>query len=169
METLPDHQREIMSLSSQLYVRSRRSHVSRLHHKYTLHRVLRQELYRRLYRDHLCAFRCLAVHQGHFHDRLETHTKTLFSRWIGYLSVKLRHRSRPKKFPGSPADRYTRFRKMFQRQCQHLSTKRRRRGSIHLQIHLSLQRHLTFEFIRKLFVLHLQSTGIHQKISVCYL
>jgi len=88
METLPDHQREIMSLSSQLYIRSRRSHVSRLHHKYTLHRVLRQELYRRLYRDHLCAFRCLAVHQGHFHDRLETHTKTLFSRWIGYLSVK---------------------------------------------------------------------------------
>jgi hypothetical protein len=56
---------------------------------------------------------------------------------------------------------------MFRCQCQHLSTKRRRRGSIHQQGHLSLQRYLTFEFIRKSFVLHQQSTGLHQKISVC--
>ena len=34
---------------------------------------------KRLYKDHLCAFRCLVVHRGHFHDRLEPHTKTLFS------------------------------------------------------------------------------------------
>jgi hypothetical protein len=30
------------------------------------------------YRDHLCTFRCLAVHQGNLRDRLETHTKALF-------------------------------------------------------------------------------------------
>lgn len=41
---------------------------------------------KRLYRDHLCAFRCLAVHLGQ--DRLETHTKTLFPRWIDYQSAK---------------------------------------------------------------------------------
>jgi hypothetical protein len=29
------------------------------------------------YRDHLCAFRCLAVHQGNLRDRLETHIKAL--------------------------------------------------------------------------------------------
>ena len=30
------------------------------------------------YRDHLCAFRCLAVHHGNLRDRLETHTKAVF-------------------------------------------------------------------------------------------
>ena len=43
---------------------------------------------KRLYKDHLCVFRCLAVHRGRLEDHLETHTKTLFSRWIDYLSVK---------------------------------------------------------------------------------
>jgi hypothetical protein len=43
---------------------------------------------KRLYKDHLCVFRCLAVHRGRLEDHLETHTKSLFSRWIDYLSVK---------------------------------------------------------------------------------
>ena len=34
------------------------------------------------YQDNLCAFPCLAVHHGHLRDRLETHTKALFDRWV---------------------------------------------------------------------------------------
>ena len=36
------------------------------------------------YKDHLCAFRCPAVHRGHFQDRLENHTKTLYDRWVQF-------------------------------------------------------------------------------------
>ncbi|CAG2213159.1 unnamed protein product [Mytilus edulis] len=41
-----------------------------------------------VYKDHLCAFRCLAVHHGHRTDRLETHTRALFDRWIQFAADK---------------------------------------------------------------------------------
>ncbi|XP_071137847.1 uncharacterized protein [Mytilus edulis] len=41
-----------------------------------------------VYKDHLCAFRCLAVHHGHRTDQLETHTRALFQRWIQYAEDK---------------------------------------------------------------------------------
>jgi hypothetical protein len=54
------------------------------------------------------------VHRGHFHDRLETHTKTLFSRWIGYLSVKNRDIDPdPKGFRGVQLTDITDFEKCF--------------------------------------------------------
>jgi hypothetical protein len=40
------------------------------------------------YKDHLCAFRCLAVHRGHLRDRLETHTRALFDRWVQFANEK---------------------------------------------------------------------------------
>ena len=54
-----------------------------------------------------------------------------------------RHPSRPQKLPGSPVDRYIRFRKMGRRQCQYLSTKKRRRGSTHLHLNL-FENHLSY-------------------------
>jgi len=45
---------------------------------------LEKDSRKRLYKDHLCVFRCLAVHRGHLEDHFETHTKILFSRWIDF-------------------------------------------------------------------------------------
>ena len=119
---------------------------------------------KRLYKDHVCAFRCLAVHRWHFQDRLEPIPKLYFpvgsTIWVWKTETSIQIQ---KIFWGL---QLTDIPEMFRCQCQHLSTKRRRRSSIHHQGHLSLQRHLTFEFIRKSFVLHQQSTGLHQKISV---
>ena len=42
----------------------------------------------KVYRDHLCAFRCLAVQQGHLENHRETQTKIMFFRWIDYLNGK---------------------------------------------------------------------------------
>ena len=42
----------------------------------------------KFYKDHLCAFRCLATHQGHQRDRLETHTKALLGQWVQYMQEK---------------------------------------------------------------------------------
>ena len=42
----------------------------------------------KFYKDHLCAFRCLATHRGHQRDRLETHTKELFNKWVEYIQHK---------------------------------------------------------------------------------
>ena len=70
--------------------------------------------HKRLYRDHLCAFRCLVVHRGDLDDRLETHTKPLFSRWIDYLSVKYRDIDPdPKSFQGVQVTEIPDFEKCF--------------------------------------------------------
>ena len=42
----------------------------------------------KFYKDHLCAFRCLATHQGHQYDRLEMHTESLFAKWVEYMQNK---------------------------------------------------------------------------------
>ena len=42
----------------------------------------------KFYKDNLCAFRCLATHQGHQRNRLETHSKSLFNKWVHYMQHK---------------------------------------------------------------------------------
>ena len=42
----------------------------------------------KFYKDHLCAFRCLATYQGHHKHRLEMHTETLFAKWVQYMQHK---------------------------------------------------------------------------------
>ncbi|CAC5360232.1 KRAB [Mytilus coruscus] len=53
------------------------------------------------YKDNICAFRCLAVDQGHWKERLETHTKALFIRWIQFAGERQLDVN-PSNFPGLP-------------------------------------------------------------------
>ena len=55
-----------------------------------------------VYKDHLCAFRCLAVHQGHFKDKLETHTTALYDRWVQFTKDKHMDVYDKSVFPGLP-------------------------------------------------------------------
>ena len=56
-----------------------------------------------LYTDHLCAFLCLAVHQGDQSDRLEVHTRALFDRWVQFANDKhLDVGSDPMQYQGLP-------------------------------------------------------------------
>ena len=69
------------------------------------------------YKDHLCAFRCLATHQGHHRDRLETHSKVLFKKWIEYIQNKCPNVSislDPKAFKGVELSQLAYFEKCFQ-------------------------------------------------------
>ena len=72
---------------------------------------LDKDSHKRLYKDHLCIFRCLDVHWGYLQDRLGTHTKTIFPLVRPSECERPRHRSRHKKLSGTPADRNSRFRK----------------------------------------------------------
>ncbi|MCK5921339.1 MAG: hypothetical protein KAG66_10385 [Methylococcales bacterium] len=65
------------------------------------------------YKDHLCAFRCLAVHQGHLKDRLETHTKALFDRWIQFAN-ELQLDVDPIQYKGLPLHQMAYFERCFQ-------------------------------------------------------
>ena len=55
-----------------------------------------------MYQDNLCAFRCLAVHQGHHKDSLETHTKALYDRWVQFAKDKHMDVYDRFDFPGLP-------------------------------------------------------------------
>lgn len=53
--------------------------------------------------DHLCAFRCLAVHHGHLTGRLETQTNTLYEQWVRFSADKhLQVPTDPKQYNGLP-------------------------------------------------------------------
>lgn len=69
----------------------------------------------RPYRDHLCAFRCLAVHRGNLTDRLEIHTKTMFQRWVHINRETHREVTEdPKRYQGLPLDQLAYFEKFFE-------------------------------------------------------
>lgn len=56
-----------------------------------------------IYEDHLCAFQCFAVHQGHLNDQLGTHTKALYDRWVEFAKDRnLDVYNKPADFPGLP-------------------------------------------------------------------
>lgn len=56
------------------------------HLNYPLGNAVHLPEQKQFYKDQLCAFRCLAVHQGHLKDQLESHTKALFDRWVQFAS-----------------------------------------------------------------------------------
>ena len=71
----------------------------------------------KLYKDKLCAFRCLATHQGHQRDRLETHTKALLDQWVQYMLNKCPNSnisSDPKQFKGVELSQLSYFEKCFE-------------------------------------------------------
>ena len=71
----------------------------------------------KFYKDHLCAFRCLGVHQGHQRDRLETHVKILFNKWAQYMQHKCPENNislDPKTFKGVELSQLLYFEKCFQ-------------------------------------------------------
>ena len=71
----------------------------------------------RFYKDQLCAFRCLGVHQGHQRDRLETHVKILFNKWVQYMQHKCPENNislDPKTFKGVELSQLVYFEKCFQ-------------------------------------------------------
>jgi hypothetical protein len=43
--------------------------------------LVKSRIGKQLYKYHLCAFLCLAVHRGHLTDTLETHVKDLHDKW----------------------------------------------------------------------------------------
>ena len=71
----------------------------------------------KFYKDHLCAFRCLGVHQGHQRDRLETHVKILFNKWVQYMQHKCPENNislDPKTFKGVELSQLVYFENCFQ-------------------------------------------------------
>ena len=67
------------------------------------------------YRDHLCAFRCLAIHRGYLNDHLETYTKTLFQRWIQFNKELHREVTEDaEQYQGLPLDQIAYFEKCFE-------------------------------------------------------
>ena len=69
------------------------------------------------YKDHLCAFRCLATHQGHQYNRLEMHTESLFANWVEYMQNKCSNASislYPKTFKGVELSQLVYFEKCFE-------------------------------------------------------
>ena len=99
----------------------------------------------KFYRDHLCAFRCLATHQGHQHHGLESHTKILFSKWVQYMLDKCPDTnidSDPKTFKGVELSQLVYFEKCFQ-----INVNVFRLQEDRLQITLSFQRHDALESV----------------------
>ena len=71
----------------------------------------------KLYKDHLCAFRCLATYQGHQYERLEMHTKSLFAKWVEYMQNKCPNAKislDPKTFKGVELSQLVYFEKCFE-------------------------------------------------------
>ena len=71
----------------------------------------------KLYKDHLCAFRCLATYQGHQYERLEMHTKSLFAKWVEYMQHKCPENNislDPKTFKGVELSQLVYFEKCFE-------------------------------------------------------
>ena len=71
----------------------------------------------KFYKDQLCAFRCLGVHQGHQRDRLETHVKILFNKWVQYMQHKCPNVGislDPKTFKGVELSQLVYFEKCFE-------------------------------------------------------
>ena len=67
------------------------------------------------YKDHLCIFRCLAVHRGHLRDHLETYAKTLFGRWVLFSKELYRDVIEDAAtFQGLPIDQIAYFEKCFE-------------------------------------------------------
>ena len=65
-------------------------------------------------KDHLCAFRCLAVHREHLRDRLETQTRVLYDRWIQFANDKhLDVGSDPMQYQGLPLHQIAYFERCF--------------------------------------------------------
>ena len=71
----------------------------------------------KLYKDHVCAFRCLATYQGHHYERLEMHTKSLFAKWVEYMQHKCPENNislDPKTFKGVELSQLVYFEKCFE-------------------------------------------------------
>lgn len=69
----------------------------------------------RHYKDHLCAFRCLAVHRGHHKEKLESHTKTLYQKWVQFNKTKqVDLPIDPQRYDGLALDQMSYFEKCFQ-------------------------------------------------------
>ena len=102
----------------------------------------------KFYRDHLCAFRCLATHQGHQQHGLESHTKILFSKWGQYMLNKCPDTnidSDPKIFKGVELSQLVYFEKCFQINVNVFRLQEDQ--SARLQITLSFQRHDALESV----------------------
>lgn len=53
------------------------------------------------YTDNLCAFRCLAVHQGYYPTGVDSRTNVLFQQWVSFQKAHQKEaNSNPKTFPG---------------------------------------------------------------------
>lgn len=79
--------------------------------------ALDKNLKGKYYKDHLCAFRCLASHQGYQRNGLETHTKVLFTKWVQYMHHKCPENnisSDPRGFKGIELSQLAYFEKCFQ-------------------------------------------------------
>lgn len=67
-----------------------------------------------IYTDNLCAFRCLAVHQGYYSSGLESRTHVLFQQWVSFQNTyKKEVDSNPKSFPGITLNELVYFEKCF--------------------------------------------------------
>ena len=102
----------------------------------------------KFYRDHLCAVRCLATHQGHQQHGLESHTKILFSKWVQYMLNKCPDTNKdsdPKTFKGVELSQLVYFEKCFQINVNVFRLQEDQ--SARLQITLSFQRHDALESV----------------------
>lgn len=67
------------------------------------------------YKHNLCAFRCLAVHEGHNTSSLESRTRILFEKWVKYnRSRQTEINSDCKSFPGVTLEQIAYFEKCFE-------------------------------------------------------
>lgn len=67
-----------------------------------------------VYKDHLCAFRCLATHRGHQQMDLEAQTKHLYGEWIQFSPEKqIEVEPDAKKFKGLPLHQMVYFEHCF--------------------------------------------------------
>lgn len=66
------------------------------------------------YTDNLCAFRCLAVHQGYYPTGLDSRTNVLFQQWVLFQKAHQKEvNSNPKTFPGITLNEIIYFEKCF--------------------------------------------------------
>ena len=102
----------------------------------------------KLYKDNLCAFRCLATHKGHHKHRLESHSKVLFNKWVEYMQNKCPNtyvNSDAKSFRGVELSQMVILRNVLK--LMSMCFVYRKNCLASLQITLSFPRHDALEFV----------------------